>query len=248
MIAARRVLFVADSHLPHEVAAVDEMVTYLDARLPATVAVYFLGDIFCYSVGMAGFRTAALDHLLAYLEALVTRGVDVAIVAGNRDFFLDRILPRHPRLTYTDRELDVAPFGERLHLVHGDTINTADRQYLLWRRVSRSRVVRGALSLLPGMAARALGDRLERTMRSTNAAYRIAFPEVVCRRYAEAAVAAGARRVLLGHFHEPRTMTIEVNGAHGTLHVVPDWLSRHTHAELWDDGRFVLDAADEPGA
>lgn len=235
-----KILFVADAHLPPTIEAVDELLGYVEARTDGAKGIYLLGDIFSHLIGLPNFRSRgnAEERFFDGLDRFAARGLDVGYVGGNRDYFLDVLARSHPRVTFTESSLDVNPFGVRVHLIHGDTINSSDRQYLRWRSASRSRAARLACSLLPGGLARRLASKLERDLASTNHAYRIAFPEDECRRYGAAAAARGIKLVLLGHFHDPRTVACDGT----TIHVLPDWLSRRAHAELHQDGTFVLEA------
>lgn len=237
-----KVVFVADAHLPRRPEAVERFLSYLEGTLEGCVGLYLLGDVFHYAVGLPPFRSDATEMLLDRLEQIHGRGLSVTYVGGNREYFLADMLAARRGIASYDDSLDDAPFSIRLHLAHGDAINAADRQYLRWRKLARSRAARWAASMIPRSVADRVADRLERSFRGTNAMHRIRFPEEECRRYAEKAVARGCRHVILGHFHLARTIPIQVEGHEGQLHIVPDWQSSQSHAELWADGRFVLDA------
>jgi UDP-2,3-diacylglucosamine hydrolase len=232
-----KILFYADAHLPRTRSAVAELLQDLSRHLPGADGIYLLGDVFHWSVGLRPFRVDAQDELLAFLEGLAARGIDVGYVGGNRDYYLEDMLAGRRGIRFTEESMDVTAYGVPIRLIHGDTVNRADRRYLAWRRFSRSAAVRLAAARLPRRVASALGDRVERSLKQTNPSYRISFPEEACRRYAADAMAEGRRVVLMGHFHEARTL--QVGG--GELHVLPDWLSTRAHAELHDDGRFLLE-------
>ena len=235
-----KAVFVADSHLARKDEAVAELIDYLKRHLVGATSLYLLGDVFHYAVGLRPFRCDATDQFLSFLDSLASSGVAVTYVGGNRDYFLADFL-KGRTLTHTEDSIDVELFGRRLHLVHGDRINPEDRQYLAWRRFSRSLPVKWGASLLPRSAAARLGDRLESGLARTNASMRIRFPEEACRRYAARKVDEGADLILMGHFHDARSLPIATETGSGELHVIPDWMSQRTHSELSPDG-FVLDA------
>lgn len=247
----KKVVFLADAHIGAQAVAAQELVTYIRASLEGAVGVYLLGDVFHYAVGLPSFRTPALELIVDFLGELARSGLAVGYVAGNRDYFAPRMFARHPGVVVTEESLDIEPFGVPVHLLHGDTLNPDDRQYLLWRRVSRSLPVRLAASALPSFLAHRLGDRIESGLKATNQGMRIHFPEGHVASYGARVVDGGRRLVLLGHFHQARSLPVRgASGAEGSLHVLPDWLSRRSHAELHEDGRFVLDVradASTPG-
>ncbi len=234
-----KVLFLADAHLPQDSGAVDEFIDYVDRRLANVTGLYLLGDLFEIFVGLPPFRNEACERLIAFLDGLADRGIEAAYVGGNREYFLEERLTS-TRIRATERTLVLDCFGKTLWLNHGDTLNVRDKQYLRWRRISRSLPVRTFCAALPMKLARRIESGLSRRLAETNQAYRANLPEKECLDFGRRAAAAGADMVLIGHFHEPKTL--EVSPAPVLLHILPDWLSRRTHAELHEDGRFVLEA------
>jgi UDP-2,3-diacylglucosamine hydrolase len=235
-----RVIFLADAHLAPTEAAALEFIRYMEPVVESAGALYLLGDVFHYAVGLTPFRMPGIDQVLSFFSRLKDRGVVVGYVGGNREFYLRELLAPYPGIVFTEEALDIVAFGVPIHLVHGDQVNRDDRQYLRWRKFSRGRMMRLLLTSVPRRLARSLGDSVESRMRSTNRMQRIRFPESHCRRYAENAVANGARLVLMGHFHQPRTLSIESDGKGGRLQILPDWMSHRAHGELGEDGELTV--------
>src|SRR5438093_273400 len=85
--------------------------------------------------------------------------------------------------------------GRRFWLAHGDLVNEADRQYRLWRRISKSRVLWRAFSVLPSGAGVGIGNALEKRLRGTNVRHKSYFPQQGCEAYGRRLVAAGYDRI-----------------------------------------------------
>jgi VanZ family protein/UDP-2,3-diacylglucosamine pyrophosphatase LpxH len=163
----------------------------------------FLGDVFDVWVGLPGLETEAQRAFLAWVDARRAAGRWVGLWLGNREYFLDR---HDAHFDLMGEGLGGGLPGEGLAWEHGDLINAADRQYRLWHLVSRSGLMWLTFRLMPAGLARRVSAGLERRMRTTNTAYKLAFPREAFR-----AAAAGTTPAtfLTGHFH---THEVEGNG------------------------------------
>jgi len=116
---------------------------------------------------------------------------------------------------------------EGLAFEHGDLVNGADRRYRFWNLVSRSAFLWLLVSLLPPALAQWLTLRLERSMRTTNLSYRMAFPK---EGFADAAAEWPDSVFLTGHFHTHEEVASGV--------ALP-WAHSGAFA-LWEQGRLTL--------
>jgi VanZ family protein/UDP-2,3-diacylglucosamine pyrophosphatase LpxH len=163
----------------------------------------FLGDVFDVWVGLPGMETEGQRAFLAWVDARRAAGRWVGLWLGNREYFLDGHAQHFDLL---GEGLGGRLEGEALTWEHGDLINAADHQYRLWNLVSRSGPLWLLFRLMPGGTARAVSAWMERKLRTTNAAYKVAFPREAFRR---AAAAQTGATFLTGHFH---THEVEANG------------------------------------
>ena len=194
----RDLILVADPHW-------GEALTGLEAATEAHPEAdwLFLGDVFDVWVGFPGMETAAQRAFLAWVDERRRAGRWVGLWLGNREYFLDR---HAGRFDLMGEGIGGALPGEALAWEHGDLINTADRQYRLWNLLSRSGPMWLLFRLLPGGLARGVSAWLERKLRTTNTAYKLAFPRDAFR---AAALAHPDATFLTGHFH---THEVEANG------------------------------------
>jgi len=163
----------------------------------------FLGDVFDVWVGIPGMETEAQRAFLWWVQERRAAGRWVGLWMGNREFFLDRLSPRFSLLG--EGTGGTLP-EEKLAWEHGDLVNAQDHQYRLWSLISRSGLVWLLARVLPPRVASALTRRLERSMRTTNRAYKVTFPREAFR------AAAGCHEgavFLTGHFHSHEA---EANG------------------------------------
>jgi UDP-2,3-diacylglucosamine hydrolase len=230
----RALAYVADSHLTRDDPEVDSFIAFLEKEGPRFSTLYHLGDLFNVWFGEPKFLMPHQARVLEALGRLAARGVTLKFVEGNRDFSVRRHHLGRPFAEVAEGRLVEAWEGRRILAEHGDEVNRDDRQYLLWKRVSKSAVVYGSFRHLPGAWGVRLGERLERKLSGTNMRHKSRFPEAACRDWASTLLGRSCDTIVLGHFHDERR--IDLPG--GTVHVLPAWRGHHRY--------LVFEGAAEP--
>ena len=226
------VVLLGDAHLREGDPEVGEFVRFLDG-LPGDIgALAILGDLFAVWIGSPDLQRPHHHQVTGALERLRARGCSLVYIEGNHDFFLERIDGGRlfDRLAPDSMELTVS--GRRVHLAHGDLVNSRDRQYLAWRRVSKNRLFYSSFSLLPARARLAIADRLEDRLAKTNVAFRRGFPISECEAYARRRFARGDEVLVFGHFHEERRIDYRVGEGRGSVFVLPAWRAGHRYLRI----------------
>jgi UDP-2,3-diacylglucosamine hydrolase len=231
----RPLIYVADAHLTGDDPEVDVFIAFLKGTGSRASAIGILGDLFNLWFGNRKFRLPHHTRIIEALEDLKSRGVRLFYVEGNRDFNLRRShLGRPFDAIESDHHVETIG-GWRVWATHGDAINADDRQYRAWKAFSKSAPVYGAFSLMPGSWGMSLAERLERKLSGTNIRNKSSFPEDHCRRYGRRVLDAGCHALVLGHFHEERTIPLgERDGRPVAAWILPAF--RHTHRYLVFDG------------
>jgi UDP-2,3-diacylglucosamine hydrolase len=179
-------------------------------------AVVFLGDIFELWIALPGYEEPHHQRLLDWVDARRAQGLEVGWIDGNHEFY---IIER-----YGDRfswATDRVHREEGCSLAHGDLVNRNDHNYLRFRRLIRSGGSRFVMRLLGqlGIGAR-LATRLKQSLKHTNTDFRKTLPTAELAAYAAQEFSTGARRVIVGHFHDHFRHT----GTEGrVLQVAPAW-------------------------
>ncbi len=189
--AKRPLILVADAHWQEDLTGLREA-----TRQHPEADWLFLGDLFDVWVGLPGMEREAQRAFLWWVDERRQAGRWVGLWLGNREYFLDG---HAARFSLMGEGVGGCLPSELLAWEHGDLVNAADRRYRLWNLVSRSGFLWLVGRLLPKGTAQALANRLERVLRTTNRAYKVAFPEAAFR---EAAADWGGRWTFVtGHFH-----------------------------------------------
>lgn len=229
-------VFVGDVHLGRDDPALGAFVAFLDSLAGRAERVVLLGDLFDIWVGR---RELERPHQTAVLDAfrrLRAAGVIVRYVEGNRDYRIGAAYAGDALDDATPDGLLESFGGHRIYVVHGHLANRDDRQYRAWHRLSRSGLFWRLFHAIPRPRRARIVDRLETRMRSTNLAFKGAFPETTVREYAAGFVRKGHEIVVLGHFHTERDLRLE--SPPGRVLVLPEWKGSRRHLEFSPDGAF----------
>ncbi len=236
-MAAVKRLIIADAHVGQADGDVEAMIALIRSAVAAGCGeIVYLGDGFQYLIGMSKFWTAPVREVVAaWRELRRTEGTRVAIVEGNRDFFLDA-----PELAaeidWSGRRLEFTSGGIRFRLDHGDLVNRRDLRYRFWSRLSKSTPARIWARLLPQSVAVAIVRTMEARLAETNRKFRYTKPLHDLRRSARSAWDAGIDVVFWGHFHSTWRTT---EGDREAL-IIPAWLECRTAVLVDGDGGWRL--------
>jgi len=220
------VFVVADAHLGDARSPEADFVALLEA-LPAASMLVLLGDVFQVWLALPRFHTPAIQRVLAALESLRQRGTAVALVVGNREFFVPATTPAARQaglpVDWVVPDMGVLVWGQhKWGVTHGDLANRKDAKYLRWRRIARGRTLACVFRGMPGLLANAIARRLERSLAATNRDIKVSYPQTELTAFAQA-LTPGLDGFLLGHFHLER----QLEGEDGSqVWIVPDWHSQ----------------------
>jgi len=224
--AAGSLDFVGDVHLDEGDAAVAEFVSFLGELGRTSRRVVLLGDLFNLWIGLRRLERPHQTTVLVALADLRRQGVAVRYLEGNRDYRIHGSYAGTAIDDASDHEIVERFAGRTIWAAHGDLVNTEDRQYRLWRAVSRSALAWRVVRMLPGVLTMRLVGSLEARMRSTNLAHKRTFPE--------RAFSLGHDTVVLGHFHVEKEIRLE----RGRVLVVPEWKGARRHLRVEHDGEI----------
>jgi len=133
-----RTLFISDLHLddsrPHITALFLE---FLAREARDASALYILGDLFEAWIGDDAPSVVG-DQVAEGLANLAARGVPSFFIHGNRDFLVGDAFARRARMTLLPDPSLIEIDGERVLLMHGDTLCIDDAKYQAFRDETRS--------------------------------------------------------------------------------------------------------------
>jgi UDP-2,3-diacylglucosamine hydrolase len=217
------ILLISDLHLEEERPDITRaFLHFLATRARQAEALYILGDFFEVWIGddaMTPFQQSIANAL----RALSERGTRIYLMHGNRDFMLGKGFCRAAGCTLLGDPSVVEFGGERVLLMHGDSLCTRDEGYMRLRRLLRNPLSLFILRNLPLSTRRKLARKLRDESRAQTRMKASDIidvtPELIPRVLAE----HGVRTLIHGHTHRPATHELEVDGHPARRIVLGDW-------------------------
>jgi len=229
-----RIYFVSDVHMRPHFARRASFFTHFLHSIRGAEAVYMLGDIFDYWVGVGQLRKALADPVFSALRTLHLGGTKLFFVGGNRDFLVGRELTRVCGVKVLGESASVDVGDLKVHLSHGDQFCTKDSDYMIFRAVVRNPLLMAAFKLCVPLFLRLLIAKLLR--RSSKKVVKKKTIEV--RDINMVAIKRALRRgndvVICGHIHQPRHVRI---GADRHFYVLGHWDEGPSYL-FYENGRF----------
>ncbi|RUO67259.1 UDP-2,3-diacylglucosamine diphosphatase [Idiomarina ramblicola] len=218
--------FIADLHLspgrPDILAAFSDFCQqhqHLDA-------LYILGDLFDAWLGdddTSDFAAKVKEQL----TRLTDNGVRLYFMAGNRDFMVGERFASDVGLTILPDETVVDLYGERVLLMHGDTLCTLDTGYLRYRSIIQSSLVKSVMRNLPLSWRMRIANRLRKKSSSQKRELTPAQLYKMDAQHAEVLRVMeqhDVNQLIHGHTHRPAVHCFTLNdGTSAKRIVLGDW-------------------------
>lgn len=217
------ILLISDLHLEEERPDISRaFLHFLETRAIHADALYILGDFF--EVWIGDDAMSPFQHSIAQaLRHLSERGTRLYLMHGNRDFLLGKKFCQAAGCTLLPDPCVIELNGERVLLMHGDSLCTLDIGYMKLRRWLRNPISLFILRNLPLSTRQKLARKLRnesRTQTRMKASEIVdVTPDEVPRIMAEHSV----RILIHGHTHRPATHSLQVNGEAAQRIVLGDW-------------------------
>jgi UDP-2,3-diacylglucosamine hydrolase len=236
---ADSIFFISDAHLgvdsaQQECARTARLHDFLNSLPGRASTLYIVGDLFDF---WFEYRTAIPRRhfpTLAVLGKLRERGLDIAYLNGNHDFWLGHFFRDTLGIRTIDGATSVEAQGRRLWLHHGDGLVGGDLGYRALRGVLRSRAGIGLYGCLHPDLGIPLAHMVSRWSRHSHVD-ELRDPDRLWREICEPRFREGFDGVLIGHFHH----VYERREPQREFFILGDWIEHFSYAEL-TAGRISL--------
>ncbi len=216
-------LFISDLHLdPGGPQIVGWYTQLLAGAAREAKALYILGDLFESWIGDDDDAPLAAQVAQA-TRALRDAGVPVYFMHGNRDFLLGEDYAAHAGMTLLADPTVIELGGERVLLMHGDTLCTDDVEYLKFRALVRDPRWQQQFLAKPLAERRAFAAQARGESRKHTSAMKAEIMDVNQDAVAAALRAHGVTRMIHGHTHRPATHRFDLDGRPTERIVLGDW-------------------------
>ena len=242
MSAPSPTLFISDLHL--DAARPDisrQFLDFLRDTARGSSALYILGDLFEVWIGDDD-PDPDKARIMEALRALTRGGTQCFVMHGNRDFLLGRKFCERTGARLLADGTVVNLYGERVLLLHGDTLCTDDHSYQRLRRILRNPVSRAVFRVMSLAQRQRLAQRLRAGSQAHLNNLSTQMPDImdvnedaVRRTFEHYRV----RCMIHGHTHRPAVHTLQVDGEKATRIVLGDWYTQGSVLR-WDAGGYEL--------
>jgi UDP-2,3-diacylglucosamine hydrolase len=222
-VTASRTLLISDLHLdPASPGIARQFLEFLRRDARNARALYILGDLFEAWIGDDDPDPDA-RAIVAALRELTNSGVPCYLLHGNRDFLIGPRFVADTGCTLLDDGTTVDLHGERVLLMHGDVLCTADTSYQRLRRILRNPVTRWVIRHLSLDTRRKLGRRLREGSQMHVGATSAEIMDVTPAAVLDTMRRAGVRTLVHGHTHRPAIHELQLDGQPVRRIVLGDW-------------------------
>lgn len=233
-------LFISDLHLDDrrpETTAL--LLKFLQAEAVNADALYILGDLFEFWLGDDVASKSSVE-VAAALSSLADKGLSCYFLHGNRDFLLGEDYAKSAGLRLLPEEHVADLYGEKVLLMHGDSLCTDDIPYQQFRAMVRNPAwQQDILSKTPQERLQiALQARDASADHKDNTAMDIM--DVNPGEVTGAFERHGVHRMIHGHTHRPAIHDLKVNGHAAQRIVLGDWYTQGSVLRV-QPGQYDLD-------
>lgn len=216
-------LFISDLHLESTRPATTTLfLDFLERRARHAEALYILGDLFEAWIGDDDDAEPG-GAVAAALRTLTDQGVPTYFLHGNRDFLLGERFAAASGIQLLPESWVIKLAGERVLLLHGDTLCTDDIEYQAFRAQVRDPAWRARTLALPLTQRRALAGQLRETSQQATRQKAADITDVNPAAVDQALRAQGVHRLIHGHTHRPALHHWSLDGQSARRAVLGDW-------------------------
>ena len=219
-------LFISDLHLedrrPETTALLQKFLLNEAANADA---LYILGDLFEFWLGDDVPSKCSVE-IAGALSHLADSGVPCYFMHGNRDFLLQDSYAKLAGLELLPEEHVADLYGERVLLMHGDSLCTDDTAYQQFRTLVRNPAWQQDFLAKPAQ------ERLQIALQARDASAThkgnvdMNIMDVNPGEVKAAFERHGVLRMIHGHTHRPATHDLEVKGRSAQRIVLGDWYTQ----------------------
>jgi len=234
-------LFISDLHLDDrrpETTALFQ--NFLDSETSGADALYILGDLFEFWLGDDVPSKCSIE-VAAALSRLTDKGLPCYFIHGNRDFLLKEVYAKSAGMTLLPEEYVVELYGERVLLMHGDSLCTDDLAYQQFRVLTRNPAWQ------QDFLARTPQERLQIALQARDASaehkgnVEMAIMDVNPGEVVDAFERHEVHRMIHGHTHRPAIHDLKIGAKVAQRIVLGDWYSQGSVLRV-EPGNYELSA------
>ncbi|MDI5934416.1 UDP-2,3-diacylglucosamine diphosphatase [Halomonas kalidii] len=226
-------LLISDLHLhPGAPEITDGFLRWLEERATGVAALYILGDFFEAWIGddlldlgdadPTGNATLA-SRVAKALHRLADGGTTIRLMHGNRDFLLGERFASAAGASLLADPAVVELGGERVLLMHGDSLCTRDEAYMAFRAQARHPQWQQQILAMPIQDRLTLAQSLRQQSGEATSNKADDIMDVTPAEVEKVMAEHGVTTLIHGHTHRPAVHELEIDGRPARRFVLGDW-------------------------
>ncbi len=232
-------LFISDLHLQASRPDITaQFLKFLDTRARDAEVLYILGDLFEAWIGDDD-PEAHTRQIIAALRKCVDQGTPGYFMRGNRDFLVGERFGEETGFTLLEDPTVITLNGQRVLVMHGDTLCTDDVDYQAFRRMVRDPEWQTRMPGLPVEQRRQLAAQARDASSAASQQKAADIMDVNQGAVSQAIAEAEVDILLHGHTHRPAVHALDIDGRRCTRIVLGDWYE-HGSLVRWDAAGYEL--------
>ncbi|WP_313682746.1 UDP-2,3-diacylglucosamine diphosphatase [Pantoea sp.] len=233
-----RTLFIADLHLCQDEPAITAgFLHFLQREAHQCDALYILGDLFEAWIGDDD-PNPLHQQIAAALKALP---VPKYFIHGNRDFLLGQRFAAACGMTLLPEEQVLTLYGQRLLIMHGDTLCTDDEGYQRFRAKVHQRWLQKLFLALPLRLRMRIAARMRANSKQANQHKSLSIMDVNQQAVIEAMTRQQVRLLIHGHTHRPALHEFVLQGENAQRVVLGAWHQQGSMVQVDADGVRLIE-------
>ncbi len=226
-------LFVSDLHLdPTRPEATEQFLAFLATQAAEAEALYILGDLFEAWIGDDDPEPEK-HRVLAAIRTLTDGGQTCYFMRGNRDFLVGEEFSRETGCKLLEDPTIVDLYGERVLLMHGDTLCTDDTSYQEFRSMVRNPAWQSEFLAMSIPERLTMAEQARAKSREHVKATADTIMDVNSAAVLETMKQHGVHSLLHGHTHRPAVHELIIDGQAASRIVLGDWYEQGSVVR-WD--------------
>ncbi|GAA5136850.1 UDP-2,3-diacylglucosamine diphosphatase [Thalassotalea piscium] len=232
--------FIADLHLAQNRPDITAcFLSFLKNDALNAQTLYILGDLFEYWIGDDDNSPFVIE-IARGLKELADSGTAIYFIHGNRDFLLGKRFAKKAGMTLLPEVDTIELYGEKIVILHGDTLCTKDVAYQKFRKKSRTWWWQTMIKSLPLFVRRKIAENYRKQSANATAMKSQDIMDVTESEVEKCLEQHQSLLMIHGHTHRPNIHNVNVNGKQAKRIVLGDWYEQGAWLKFDKNGYQLL--------
>lgn len=231
----KKTLFIADLHLSEDRPDITALFfDFLQTSATQAQTLYILGDLFEFWIGDDD-PSPFIAQVANELNKLTSLGIKTYFIHGNRDFLLGTKFAKKSGMILLPELHCIDLYGQKVLIMHGDTLCTLDVEYQKFRKKSRQRWWQWLILSLPLFVRRKIASNARQRSQMAGQSKSLEITDVTQCDVEKQMHNHQVSILIHGHTHRPATHEFSLDGASAKRIVLGDWYTQGSILEVTPD-------------